>query len=68
MLYILPRTFPPLKLKHVGIHTHLPAFFDLIGHLSHFDIDERCQTAEPDQPKNVTFKTFCHLKNIQSRA
>ncbi len=54
------RSLSTLKFKLcTGIHSLLlrtvnPAYFDLIGHLNHFDIDERCQTAEADQPKNQT--------------
>lgn len=29
-----------------------PTSFDLIGQLNHFDVDERCETAEADQAKN----------------
>lgn len=58
---ILSCSLSQLNLKgYVGVHTCLLwtvrfATFDLIFHLSHVDIDERCKTAEGDQSKNITF-------------
>lgn len=40
-----------------------PIFFDLTGHCSRFDIDEHCQSAKANQPKNVHFKS-CQISNI----